>query len=400
MFDYSKIRLDFPILKTGIVYLDNAASSLTPEPVLEKMLEFYHNYRANVERGVHKLSQKASEEYDDAHRNIANFINAESEDEVIFTKNTTESINIIANGLDWKRGDKIVTSLIEHHSNFIVWLRLREKFGVEVEIVRPDYNGVFDLGSFEDVIDDRTKLVALTHVSNGLGVITPVEQVAKIAHDHNALFLVDGAQSVPHMKVDVQDVGCDFLAFSGHKMLGPTGIGVLYLKKNAMERVAPLCIGGGTISKVTSKYYKLTGGSGKFEAGTPAIAEAIGLSGAVDYLERIGFQDIGSYERGLARKMCSGLRQIAKVEVYGPNDDEKRIGIAPFNIDKMSPHDVALALDASVNIMVRSGHHCAMPLMSELLKKPEGCVRASLYIYNTENEIEKLLSAVEGLASS
>jgi len=396
MFDCSEIRLDFPILKTGIIYLDSAASSLTPEPVLEKMSEFYHNYRANVERGVHKLSKKASEEYDDAHRKIANFINAEFE-EIAFTKNTTESINIIANGLDWKRGDKIVTSLIEHHSNFIVWLRLREKFGVEVEVVKPDYDGIFDLRSFEEVIDDRTKLVAMTHVSNGLGVITPVQKVAKLAHDYNALFLVDGAQSVPHMKVDVKDVGCDFLAFSGHKMLGPTGIGVLYLKSDVIERVEPHCIGGGTISKVTSKYYKLRGGSGKFEAGTPAIAEAVGLSCAVEYLERIGFQDIVSYEKVLTRKMCSGLRRIAGVEVYGPNDDEKRIGIAPFNIDKMSPHDVALALDASANIIVRSGHHCAMPLMNELLKKPEGCVRASLYLYNTENEVEKLLSTVQDI---
>lgn len=400
MFNASKIRLDFPILKSGIIYMDNAASSLTPEPVLQKMLEFYHDYRANVERGVHRFSQKASEEYEQVHRKVAKFINAGSDDMIVLTKNTTESINIVANGLDWKKGDKVVTTLIEHHSNFITWLRLRKRFGIKVEVVKPDKEGIFDFKSFEEAIDDKTKLVAMTHTSNVLGVITPVEKISELAHDHGALFLVDGAQSVPHLKVDVQKIGCDYLAFSGHKMLGPTGIGVLYMKKDVVERTQPLCIGGGTVTKVSSDLYSLIEDSRKFEAGTPAIAEAIGLGAAIDYIARVGFDGLISHERKLTEKMCRGLRAIPKIEVYGPKDHKKRIGITAFNIINFSPHDVALALDVSANIMVRSGNHCAMPLMKELLKKPEGCVRASLYLYNTMNEVNELISAVNEIAIS
>ena len=400
MFNPSKIRLDFPILKSGIIYMDNAASSLTPEPVLQKMLEFYHDYRANVKRGVHRLSQKASEEYEQVHRKVAKFINAKSDDMIVLTKNTTESINIVANGLDWKKGDKVVTTLIEHHSNFITWLRLRKRFGIKVEVVKPDKEGIFDFKSFEEAIDDKTKLVAMTHTSNVLGVITPVEKISELAHDHRALFLVDGAQSVPHLKVDVQKIGCDYLAFSGHKMLGPTGIGVLYMKKDVVERTQPLCIGGGTVTKVSSDLYSLIEDSRKFEAGTPAIAEAIGLGAAIDYIARVGFDGLMSHERKLTEKMCRGLRDIPKIEVYGPKDHKKRIGIAAFNIINFSPHDVALALDVSANIMVRSGNHCAMPLMKELLKKPEGCVRASLYLYITMNEVNELISAVNEIAIS
>ncbi len=400
MFNTSKIRLDFPILKSGIIYMDNAASSLTPEPVLQKMLEFYHDYRANVERGIHRFSQKASEEYEQVHRKVANFINAKSDDEIVLTKNTTESINIVANGLDWKKGDKVVTTLIEHHSNFITWLRLRKRFGIKVEVIKPDKEGIFDFKSFEEAIDDKTKLVAMTHISNVLGVITPVEKISELAHDHEALFLVDGAQSVPHLKVDVQKIGCDYLAFSGHKMLGPTGIGVLYMKKDLIERTQPLCIGGGTITKVSSDFYRLIEDSRKFEAGTPAIAEAIGLGAAIDYIARVGFDSLMDHERKLTEKICQGLRDIPEVEVYGPKDHKKRIGIVAFNIISLSPHDIALALDVSANIMVRSGHHCAMPLMNELLKKPEGCVRASLYLYNTVNEVNELISAVSEIAIS
>ena len=222
MLDVKKIRQDFPILNSGIIYLDNASSSLTPEPVIKKMVEFYHDYRANVERGVHRLSQKASEEYEKVHATVADFINAESETEIVLTRNATEAINLVANGLSWNKGDKIVTSLIEHHSNFIVWLRLKKRYGVDVEIVKPNREGLFDNAVFEKAVEDNTRLIALSHVSNVLGVRTPVEEVAKIAHDHGAHLLVDGAQSLPHLEVDVQRIDCDYLAFSGHKMLGPT----------------------------------------------------------------------------------------------------------------------------------------------------------------------------------
>jgi len=395
-----KIRRDFPILDSGIIYLDNAASSLTPEPVIQKMAEFYHNYRANVERGIHRFSQRASEEYEKAHAKVADFINAESETEVVFTRNATEAINLVANGLNWKKGDKIVTSLIEHHSNFIVWLRLKKRYGVDVEIVRPNREGLFDVADFEKAIDNRTKLVALTHVSNVLGVKTPVEEVAKIAHDHNAHLLVDGAQSVPHLKVDVQRIGCDFLAFSGHKMLGPTGVGVLYARKELLENLEPLSIGGGTIADVGLDYYTLTGSPMKFEAGTPAIAEAIGLGAAVDYLKEVQLEKIEVHERELVKRMYQGLADVPSVEVYGPKKAEQRTGIVSFNVGDLNPHDVALALDVSADIMVRSGHHCCLPLTKELLKRHEGTVRASIYLYNTEEEVEKLVSAVDEIAKS
>jgi cysteine desulfurase/selenocysteine lyase len=400
LLDVKKIRRDFPILDSGIMYLDNAASSLTPEPVIQKMLEFYHNYRANVERGVHRFSQKASEEYEKAHAKVADFINAKSETEIILTKNATEAINLVANGVNWKKGDKIVTSLIEHHSNFIVWLRLKKRYGVNVEIVKPNREGIFDTADFEKAIDNKTSLVALTHVSNVLGVKTPVKEVAKIAHDHDAHLLVDGAQSVPHLKVDVQKIGCDYLAFSGHKMLGPTGVGVLYARKELLDNLEPLSIGGGTIADVGLDYYTLTESPMRFEAGTPAIAEAIGLGAAIDYLKKVQLENIEAYERELVKKMYQGLVSIPNVEVYGPKKAEQRTGIVSFNVGDLSPHDVALALDVSANIMVRSGHHCCLPLHKELLKRREGTVRASLYLYNTETEVEKLVSMVNEIARS
>jgi cysteine desulfurase/selenocysteine lyase len=400
LLDVEKIRQDFPILDSGIIYLDNAASSLTPEPVVQKMLEFYHEYRANVERGIHRLSQKASEEYEKARAKVGDFINAGSEKEIVMTRNATEAINSVANGLGWKKGDKIVTSLIEHHSNFIVWLRLKKRFGVDVEIVRPNKQGLFNIADFEKAIDDKTRLVAITHVSNVLGVITPVEEIAKIAHEHGAHLLVDGAQSVPHLKVDVQKIGCDYLAFSGHKMLGPTGVGVLYARSELLDDMEPLSIGGGTIGDVGLDYYKLAEGPTKFEAGTPPIAEAIGLGAAVDYLKDVQLENIEAHERELVRRMYRGLVDVPNVEVYGPEKPEQRTGIVSFNVGNVNPHDVALALDVSADIMVRSGHHCCLPLTKELLKRREGTVRASLYLYNTKEEVEKLISAVGEIARS
>ena len=286
--DVERIRGDFPILRSGVIYLDNAASSLTPEPVLEKMLEYYHEYRANVERGVHRLSQRASEEYEEAHRKVADFIGAESWRSIVFTRNTSESINLVAWGLPWRRGEKIVTTLLEHHSNYIVWLRAARRFGLEVEVVKPNREGLFNLSDFEQAVDDGTRLVAVTRVSNVLGVIVPVEEIAEIAHEHGSLLLVDGAQAVPHMETDVRKLGCDFLAFSGHKMLGPTGIGVLYIAPTVQEELEPLCIGGGTIRDVGLGEYELGESPERFEAGTPAIAEAIGLGAAVEYLRGWG----------------------------------------------------------------------------------------------------------------
>ena len=395
------VRKDFPILETGVIYLDNAATSLTPEPVLKKMLEFYHQYRANVERGIHRLSQKASEEYERARAKVADFINAKSESEIITIRNATTGINMIANGLNLKRGDKIVTSLIEHHSNFIIWIRLKNRCGTDLEVVRPKEpiaHGLLDPADFEKVIDDKTKLVTITHASNVLGVITPVKEIIKIAHEHGAYVLVDGAQSVPHMKLDVKKMGCDFLAFSGHKMCGPTGSGALYIREELTDEIEPLCIGGGTIADVGMDYYTLEESPMRFEAGTPGVAEAIGLGAAVDYLREIGMENIERHERELTKQMYEGLTGLPKVEVYGP-EPEFKIGVMSFNVGDLNSHDVALALDVSANIMVRSGHHCALPLTKHIIRRL-GSVRASVYLYNTKEEIEKLTSTVREIAET
>lgn len=399
MINARKIRMDYPILDTGIIYMDSAASSLTPEPVLDKMMEFYHKYRANIDRGVHQLSQKASAEYSLAHEKIARFINARSGEEIVITRNTTEGLNIIANGLKWKKGDKIVTTLMDHHSNFIIWQRVQQRHGVKLETVKPNEQGLFNVHEFERIIDGSTRLVAVPHVSNALGSIAPVRDIAKIASDRGALTIVDAAQSVPHMKVDVQEMNCDFLAFSGHKMCGPTGSGALYLKGELGEQVEPSFIGGGTIQDVSVGDYQLTSGWRRFEAGTPAIAEGIGLGRAVDYLTELGIDNVRAHELELGKKLYEGLKEIKKVKVYGPEDSKDRVALASFNVGDLNPHDVALALDISKKIMIRSGHHCTLPTMKEVIHA-NGTARASLYIYNTVAEVDMFLSTVEEIARS
>jgi len=398
LFDVEAVRRDFPILGKGVIYLDNAASSLTPEQVVLKEMEFYREYRANVERGVHRFSQRASEEYERAHQVVAGFIGAPAAENVAMMRNTTEGINLVANALDWRKGDVIVTTVIEHHSNFITWLRAARRHGCRVEVVRPDAEGRFDMADFEAAVDDDTRLVAVTRVSNVLGCIVPVKEVAEIAHEHGALLLEDGAQGVPHLKTDVRDSGVDFLAFSGHKMLGPTGSGGLYIADAELYKTEPLCIGGGTISDVSIDDYELAGPPLRFEAGTPAIAQAIGLGEACRYLDRVGMDAVERWDARLAERLAKGLREIDGVTVYGPSDPRMRVGIVSFNVRDMNPHDVALSLDAEYDIAVRSGHHCALPLMKELFGLPEGTVRASTYLYNTPEEIERLLGAVEEIA--
>jgi cysteine desulfurase/selenocysteine lyase len=398
LLDVEAVRRDFPILEKGVVYLDNAASSLTPEQVVLKEMEFYREYRANVERGVHRFSQRASEEYEEAHEIVAGFIGAPSAENVAMLRNTTEGLNLVANSLDWRKGDKIVTTVIEHHSNFITWLRVGRRHGCRVEVVRSDPEGRFDMADFERAIDDSTRLVAVTKVSNVLGCIVPVKEVAEIAHESGALVVEDGAQGVPHLPTDVSDTGVDFLAFSGHKMLGPTGSGGLYIADDVLYSTEPLSIGGGTISDVSIDSYELAVPPLRFEAGTPAIAQVIGLGEACRYLERVGMEEVARWDAGLAERLSDGLREIEGVEVYGPSDPRDRVGIVSFNVGGMSPHDVALSLDEEHAIAVRSGHHCALPLMKELFRLPEGMVRASTYVYNTVDEIELLLGTVEDLA--
>jgi len=399
LLDVDKIRLDFPILQTGVIYMDSAASSLTPEPVLEKMTEFYHRYRANVDRGIHQLSQKASEEYESAHRKVARFIDARSEEEIIMTRNTTEGLNIVANGLKWKKGDKIVTTLMDHHSNFIIWQRVRQRHGVKLEAIKPNEQGLFNVADFERVIDDQTRVVAVPHVSNALGSVVPISEISKIAARRGALTVIDGAQSVPHIRVDVREIGCDFLAFSGHKMFGPTGSGALYMRGEVAKEVEPTLIGGGTIQDVSPEEFTLASGWHRFEAGTPAIAEVIGLGRAVDYLTQLGMENVRAHEMGIGKALHEGLRKIPEVKVYGPEDSADRVALASFNVGDLNPHDVALALDVSKKIMIRSGHHCALPTMKEVIHA-DGTARASLYIYNTAEEVELFLSTVEEIAHS
>lgn len=398
MFNVDSIRNDFPILDKNVIYLDSAASSLTPEQVVLKEMEFYREYRANVERGVHRWSQQASLEYEEAHEEAARFINAPGPENVAMLRNTTEGINLVANSLDWKKEDKIVTTVIEHHSNFIPWLRVGSRFGCKVNVIRTTAEGEFDLGDFDKIIDDKTRIVAVTGVSNVLGVIVPVKEIAELAHEHGARILVDGAQSVPHIRTDVKKDGIDFLAFSGHKMLGPTGVGGLYIGDEDLYRTEPLCIGGGTIADVNLDNYTLTVPPLRFEAGTPAIAQVIGLGEACRYLNHIGMENVTNWDHILAERLVEGLIETEGVTVYGPTDPKKRVGLVTFNIRDLNPVDVALTLDNEYAIAVRSGHHCALPLMKELFNLNEGNVRASSYLYNTKEEVEKLISAVEEIA--
>jgi cysteine desulfurase/selenocysteine lyase len=387
--DVRAIREDFPLVE-DVVYLDSASTSLTPEPVLESIMEYYRRYNANVGRGVHRLSQMADQRYKNAHRKVAAFIGA-AQGTVVFTKNATEAINMVASGLEWRRGEKVVTTLAEHHSNLLPWMRLRRR-GVGLDIVELDGEGLLDLGKLEEAVDDHTRLVAMTQLSNALGAIYPVKEIAGICQERGAMLLVDGAQSVPHLPVEVNDMGCDFLCFSGHKMLGPKGTGVLWTRKD----LEPLQLGGGMVEDASSEGYELKGGYEGFEAGTPNVPGGIGLGEAVGYLDRVGMEEIRAHERGLVRRLLDGLEEMEGVEVYGPGDPKLRGGVVSFNVKGLSPHEAALMLDER-DIMVRSGHHCCIPLMKHLGLR-EGTVRASLYLYNTGDEVERLLASVEEMA--
>jgi cysteine desulfurase/selenocysteine lyase len=385
-----KIRSDFPILK-DVIYMDSASTSLTPETVLNFMLDYYNKYNANVGRGVHRLSQIAQQRYSDAHKKVARFIGAKDGD-LIFTRNTTESINMVALGLNWRRNDKIVTTLAEHHSNFLPWLQ-QKKEGANLELIQPDQNGSFDLSDFERAIDAETRLVATAQVTNVLGTKLPVKEISKICQDRGAMLLVDAAQSAPHMPIDVEDLGCDFLCFSGHKMLGPKGTGVLWTK----QKLKPLMVGGGMVEDVSTDGFEIRKGYEGFEAGTPNIAGGIGLGKAVDFLVEVGMEEIAAHEAWLAGRLLEGLQEIEGVEVYGPASAKDRSGIVSFNVKGLMPHDVALMLDQVSNIMVRSGHHCCIPLMKHLGLR-DGTVRASLYLYNTPEEVKLLLRTVEEIS--
>ncbi len=398
--DTQAIRQDFPILNRKVngyplVYFDNAATTQKPRQVIEAISEYYQNHNGNVHRAVHTLSMEATDLYEQSRERIAKFINAKSSSETIFVRGTTEAINLVA--YSWGlsnlgRGDEVLVSLMEHHSNIVPWEITSKIKGFTVKYAKVNDDGTLDYADFESKITSKTKIACLSHVSNVTGVINDVKRITKAAHDNGALMLVDGAQSVPHMPVDVQDIGMDFLAFSGHKMLGPTGIGVLYGKKDVLQKMPPFQGGGEMIREVSfsQDHCSLSWNDlpWKFEAGTPDIAGAVGLGAAVQYIEGLGMEDVFSHERELTKYAYNRMREFSKVTVYGPSDLSKKCGILSFSVKGMSSHDVALFFD-NFGVMMRSGYHCAQPLHQ--LFKLESSARASFYLYNTKEEVDRFI---------
>ena len=387
------IRDDFPVLQQKVhgkplVYFDNAATSQKPRIVIESMNDYYERYNANVHRGIHALAERATKEYERAREKIAKFINAPSTESVIFTRGTTEAINLIA--YSWasanlKKGDEILTTFMEHHSNTVPWFQACERTGAVIKRIEMNADGTLRLDDLDKLITERTKLVAVTQQSNVLGTINPVRLIADAAHKKGAVILVDGAQSVPHMAVDVQALDCDFFAFSGHKMCGPTASGILYGRRSILEAMPPFMGGGEMIREVWFDHATYNDLPYKFEAGTPNIAECIGLGVAVDYLTRIGMEKIRQHEKEITRYALDCLRTFPEVNVYGPMDVEKRGGLVAFTLGDVHPHDIATFADQD-GVAIRAGHHCAMPLHKKL--GLAATARASFYLYNTREEVD------------
>ncbi|MBM6936035.1 cysteine desulfurase [Enterococcus cecorum] len=397
-FDAKKIRADFPVLNQivndePLIYLDNAATTQKPQAVLDILNHYYLQDNANVHRGVHTLAERATAEFEAARKKVQQFIHANSNKEIVFTKGTTDSLNIIAQsyGEFIQAGDEIVISKMEHHANLIPWQQLAKRKQAVLRYIPLTADGHLDVQAAKTIINEKTAIVALAQVSNVLGTVNPVKEIAQLAHQHQAIMVVDGAQAVAHMPVDVQDLDCDFYCFSGHKMCGPTGIGVLYGKQTLLEKMEPVAFGGEMIDFVDLYESTWTELPWKFEAGTPNIAGAIGLGAAIDYLEKIGMQTIHEYEQAIVAELLPKLQQIDGLTIYGPQNPAEHTAVIAFNLDHLHPHDVASALDMQ-GIAVRAGHHCAQPLIKEL-----GCfatARASFYFYNTKEEADQLVAAI------
>ncbi|MGB9659896.1 MAG: cysteine desulfurase [Nitrososphaerales archaeon] len=397
--DVEKIRKDFPIFNQKIrgmpcVYLDNAATSQRPNQVVDAMNDYYQIYNATIHRVIYELGEKATDAYEGAREKVAKFINAKPE-EVIFVRNTTEAINLVA--YSWGRanireGDKILLTVMEHHSNIIPWQLLAKEKKAHLEFIDIDGEGLLKMDDFEKFMNEEIKFMGLVHVSNVLGTINPVKEMVNYAHKNGALVLVDAAQSVPHMPVDVREMDCDFLAFSGHKMLGPTGIGVLYGKRELLEEMNPFLSGGDMIREVHLREASWDELPWKFEAGTSNVAGAIGLGAAVDYLNKIGMKNVREHEKQLTKYALDKMMKIKGISIYGPKNVEVRGGVISFNLGDIHPHDIASILDGE-GIAIRAGHHCAQPLVERL--GVVGTARASFYIYNTEWEIDYLVNALE-----
>ena len=395
----TEIRKDFPILNrttrngSRIIYLDSTATSQKPVQVIEAMNEYYRASNANIHRGVHTLAEEATAMYEGAREKIAKFINAASAREVIYTRNTTESINLVA--YTWARanlkaGDLVILTEMEHHSNLVPWHILQAERGVDLEFIPVTEDGLLDLDAYKTLLERTPKLVSFTHMSNVLGTINPADEIIRMAHEVGAIVLVDGAQSVPHLRVDVQALDADFYAFSAHKMCGPTGIGALYGKTALLDAMPPFLGGGDMIKEVKLRSFRPNTLPHKFEAGTPAIAEAVGFGAAVDYLTSIGMDDIAAHEHDITEYALERLEEIPGVKMFGPSADKKG-GVASFTLDGVHPHDVAQILDED-GVAVRAGHHCAQPL-HEKFGIP-ATSRASFYLYSTKEEVDMLVKGL------
>ncbi|VED66637.1 MULTISPECIES: cysteine desulfurase [Streptococcus] len=397
MIDVEKIRKDFPILDQivndePLVYLDNAATTQKPKVVLEAVNRYYQEDNANVHRGVHTLAERATASYEGARETVRRFINASSTKEVLFTRGTTTGLNWIGRFAEeiLEEGDEVLISIMEHHSNILPWQEACRKTGAKLVYVYLKDGGL-DLEDFRKKLTDRTKFVSIAHASNVLGVINPVQEIAQLAHEKGAVVVVDGAQSVPHMKIDVQTLDADFFVFSGHKMAGPTGIGVLYGKEHYLNQMSPVEFGGEMIDFVYEQSATWKELPWKFEAGTPNMAGAIGLAAAIDYLEAIGMDAIERHEQDLIAYVFPKLQAIEGLKIYGSQDLAKRSGVISFNLGDLHPHDLATALDYE-GVAVRAGHHCAQPLI-QYLEVP-ATARASFYLYNTKEDCDKLVEAL------
>ncbi|MFH0714101.1 MAG: cysteine desulfurase [Candidatus Micrarchaeota archaeon] len=388
-----EFRKNFPIVDK-VVYFDNAATSLTPFPVLEKMNEYYNEYRANIHRGAHRLTQRASKEYERGYEVMAKFFNAKPS-EFINVTNTTEAINSVALGLDFSKKNEVVLTNIEHHSNLLPWIELEKRGKVKLKFVNVNSKGAVDLNDFSDAISSKTALVTFTAVSNVLGNKLPVQEIVKISHDAGALTLVDAAQAVGHEKIDLRKWNCDFMAFSSHKCYGPTGVGALYHREGVALK--PAMYGGGTVMDVELHDYTLVSDRQRFEAGTPNISGWIGLATALEFIDK-NFAFMQSQEKKLVEKMLPAIANMPKVNYYGPTNASEKVGVFAFTIGKLPNHEVAVMFDEMNKICVRSGHHCAMPLHREVLGL-EGTVRASLHAYNTEEEVKLFLETLQKITA-
>jgi cysteine desulfurase/selenocysteine lyase len=409
--DVESIREQFPVLdrKVGgdletpgaapddtvpLVYLDNAATSHTPEPVVEAICDYYRGYNSNVHRGIHHLSQEASVAYERAHDRVAEFIGADGREEVVFTKNTTESMNLVAYAWGLSElgpGDSVVLTEMEHHASLVTWQQIAKKTGAEVRYIRVDEDGYLDMDHAADLVDESTEMVSVVHISNALGTINPVSELADLAHEVGAYLFVDGAQSVPTRPVDVTEIDADFFAFSGHKMCGPTGIGVLYGKEHLLEEMQPYLYGGEMIRSVTYDDSTWEDLPWKFEAGTPPIAQGIALHAAVDYLDELGMENVQAHEDLLVEYAYDRLTEFDDVTIYGPPGDD-RGGLVSFNIDSVHAHDLSSILN-DYGVAIRAGDHCTQPLHDKL--GAAASARASFYIYNTREEVDALVDAVD-----